>query len=331
MNDFAVADVEQPSRPARSRATTPSSSHRSRRERRSSRRAQRVGGAREGNLIAMRPDKSLAPLLGLADANDTLENDNLTIDTPPGAWGRHHRHPAAVPRHSRPLRHWPARAAWPPWRPEAEPRDHARAVGAGHASAFTYDLARSVVWDAAGQSFPGSARTATRSSSAPTRTRSPAPTTSSSVGVTRSPTGSTSTGSRSRRRTSSSNLGQHDRPVQPPRPHRASGICLRGNKAVPGDDRRRPRPPAATDQVVQQLLDDGPAGCNAPNVNPTLLAEWEVPTCDVLHLSRQHPDRPGLCQELERLGLRDRHAPSVSVRRLVRGVHARLAEPDPHE
>ena len=33
-----------------------------------------------GNLIAMRPDKKLAPLLGLADSGSTLANANLTQD-----------------------------------------------------------------------------------------------------------------------------------------------------------------------------------------------------------------------------------------------------------
>ena len=56
-----------------------------------------------GNLIAMRPDKQLAGLLGLTDAGATLPNAYLKVDTsvPPGRRDRRPDDP--VPRHRRPL------------------------------------------------------------------------------------------------------------------------------------------------------------------------------------------------------------------------------------
>ncbi len=56
-----------------------------------------------GNLIAMRPDKQLAGLLGLTDAGTTLANAYLQVDTGTAAGRRHRRQHDPVPRHRRPL------------------------------------------------------------------------------------------------------------------------------------------------------------------------------------------------------------------------------------
>ena len=56
-----------------------------------------------GNLIALRPDKQLAGLLGVTDAASTLSNAYLAVNTST-APGRGHRRPDdPVPRHRRPL------------------------------------------------------------------------------------------------------------------------------------------------------------------------------------------------------------------------------------
>jgi hypothetical protein len=103
-----------------------------------------------GNLIAMRPDKQLAGLLGLTDASVTLSDAYLKIDTT--------RAPGAGITGQTMQFHGPAdlyalsgatavatlasdAAALLP-----NPAVTTRAVGAGHAAAFTYDLARSVVY-----------------------------------------------------------------------------------------------------------------------------------------------------------------------------------------
>ena len=56
-----------------------------------------------GNLIAMRPDKKLAGLLGLTDAGATLANGYLKVDTGSAAGAGIDGADAAVPRHRRPL------------------------------------------------------------------------------------------------------------------------------------------------------------------------------------------------------------------------------------
>jgi flagellar hook capping protein FlgD len=97
-----------------------------------------------GNLIAMRPDKRLAPLLGLADAGGTLPEANLQIDNsqPPGAGitasplqfhGTADRYALAGARSVATLS------------PGGQPAVSVRAVGSGQTAAFTFDLARSIV------------------------------------------------------------------------------------------------------------------------------------------------------------------------------------------
>ena len=97
-----------------------------------------------GNLIAIRPDKRLAPLLGLADAGGTLSNANLQIDTSqaPGAGITS----SLLQFHGTADLYAPAGArSVATLSPGGQPAVSVRAVGAGHAAAFTYDLARSIV------------------------------------------------------------------------------------------------------------------------------------------------------------------------------------------
>jgi hypothetical protein len=97
-----------------------------------------------GNLIAIRPDKRLAPLLGLADAGGTVSNADLQIDTsqPPGAGITS----SPLQFHGTADLYAPAGArSAATLSPGGQPAVSVRAVGAGHAAAVTYDLARSIV------------------------------------------------------------------------------------------------------------------------------------------------------------------------------------------
>jgi hypothetical protein len=104
-----------------------------------------------GNLIAMRPDKQLAPLLGLADAGATLSNAYLQVDTgrPPGAGitGATMQYHDTADRYAlagaTPVATLFANASAPTDSPAVTLR--AAGAGGGEAAAFTYDLARSVV------------------------------------------------------------------------------------------------------------------------------------------------------------------------------------------
>jgi hypothetical protein len=102
-----------------------------------------------GNLVAMRPDKKLAGLLGLADAGGTLADGYLL----PAPWGpglgitqrTMQFHDAAdlyTPAGATTIATLYANAATA----TPHPAVTLRAVGSGHAAAFTYDLARSVVY-----------------------------------------------------------------------------------------------------------------------------------------------------------------------------------------
>ncbi|HEY5752810.1 MAG TPA: DUF4082 domain-containing protein [Chthoniobacterales bacterium] len=104
-----------------------------------------------GNLIAMRPDKKLATLLGLVDAGSTLSEAYLKVDptTAPGAGivsvtmqfhGTADRYTLGMASRLAAL-YSNAQTATP------NPAVSLRSVGSngGHAAAFTYDLARSVV------------------------------------------------------------------------------------------------------------------------------------------------------------------------------------------
>jgi FlgD Ig-like domain len=98
-----------------------------------------------GNLVALRPDRKLAPLLGLTDADDTVSNGNLLIDTTqaPGAGltsSLLQFHDAAD------LYALNGARAVATLSPGTHPAVSLRNVGTGHAAAFTYDLARSIVY-----------------------------------------------------------------------------------------------------------------------------------------------------------------------------------------
>lgn len=103
-----------------------------------------------GNLVAMRPDKQLAGLLGLTDAASTLANAYLLVNTAaaPGAGivnqtiqfhGTADRYTLSGATAVATLYATANTAA-------ANPAVTMRTVGAGHAVAFTYDLARSIVY-----------------------------------------------------------------------------------------------------------------------------------------------------------------------------------------
>ena len=105
-----------------------------------------------GNLIAMRPDKQLAGLLGLADAASTLSNGYLQVDTgaAPGFGivgqtvqfhGTADRYTLAGASPVATLFSGPATAT-------ANPAVTLRSVGGngGEAAAFAFDLARSIVY-----------------------------------------------------------------------------------------------------------------------------------------------------------------------------------------
>lgn len=105
-----------------------------------------------GDLVAMRPDAALAPLLGLGAIAGTLSNAYLQVDTT-RAPGR------GIVGASMQFHHdadeWSTSDATPvatlfsdATTPTAYPAVTVRAVGGngGHAAAFTYDLARSIVY-----------------------------------------------------------------------------------------------------------------------------------------------------------------------------------------
>ena len=158
-----------------------------------------------GNLIAMRPDKQLAGLLGLTDAGTTLANAYLQVATGIGAGRRHRRQHDAVPRHRRPLhaerRHVGRDALLErddrdvePGRDAALGRLERRPGGGVHVRPRA--LGRLHAPGQPGLGGPG-ARRRRRASGPTTCSTAPRP-------ATCSPTGSTRTRSRSRRPTSSS-------------------------------------------------------------------------------------------------------------------------------
>jgi FlgD Ig-like domain len=98
-----------------------------------------------GNLIAMRPDKKLAPLLGLADAGNTLSNGNLQIDTTQ-APGKGLTSSPLQFHGAADLYTLNGASSVATLVPGDNPAVSLRTYGAGHAAAFTYDLARSIVY-----------------------------------------------------------------------------------------------------------------------------------------------------------------------------------------
>jgi hypothetical protein len=98
-----------------------------------------------GNLIAMRPDKKLAGLLGLTDDHDTLANGNLQIDGTQAPGAGITTSPLQF-HDTADLYELNGARAIATFTPSGQPAVTTRAVGLGHAAAFTYDLARSVVY-----------------------------------------------------------------------------------------------------------------------------------------------------------------------------------------
>lgn len=103
-----------------------------------------------GNLIAMRPDRRLAGLLGLTDASAQLSDAYLKVDTTgaPGAGitGQSMQFHGAADLYALSGATAVATLASDAASLLPNPAVTTRAVGAGHAAAFTYDLARSVVY-----------------------------------------------------------------------------------------------------------------------------------------------------------------------------------------
>jgi hypothetical protein len=105
-----------------------------------------------GNLIALRPDKQLASLLGLADAGATLTNGYLLIDTAsgPGAGlvGETIQFHGPADRYTLNGATAVATLYSSATAATSSPAVSLRSVGTsgGQAAAFTYDLARSVVY-----------------------------------------------------------------------------------------------------------------------------------------------------------------------------------------
>ena len=105
-----------------------------------------------GNLIAMRPDGQLASLLGLTSAGGTLGNAYLDVDTsaPPGTGitGETIQFHGSADRYTLNGASAVATLYSGPTTPTPNPAVTLRSVGTsgGQAAAFTYDLARSVVY-----------------------------------------------------------------------------------------------------------------------------------------------------------------------------------------
>lgn len=105
-----------------------------------------------GNLVALRPDKQLAGLLGLTDAGGTLANAYLLVNTAatPGAGitGQTMQFHGTADRYTLSGATSVATLYAGAQTPTANPAATLRTVGAngGHAAAFTYDLARSIVY-----------------------------------------------------------------------------------------------------------------------------------------------------------------------------------------
>jgi FlgD Ig-like domain len=98
-----------------------------------------------GNLIAIQPDKKLAPLLGLTDADDTVSNGNLQIDTSK-APGKGLTSSPLQFHGEADLYELDGATSVATLVPGGNPAVSLHSVGTGHAAAFAYDLARSVVY-----------------------------------------------------------------------------------------------------------------------------------------------------------------------------------------
>jgi hypothetical protein len=103
-----------------------------------------------GNLIAMRPDKQLATLLGLTDAASTLSNAYLQVDTATspglGIVGLTMQFHGTADLYTVAGATAVATLYSDATTPTTNPAVTLRAVGSGEAAAFTFDLARSIVY-----------------------------------------------------------------------------------------------------------------------------------------------------------------------------------------
>jgi WD40 repeat protein len=103
-----------------------------------------------GNLIAMRPDKDLASLLGLTDENTTLDNAYLQVNTSvaPGSGiaGETMQYHGTADRYTLSGATSIATLYSNAVTITANPAVTLKSVGNGKAAAFTYDLAKSVVY-----------------------------------------------------------------------------------------------------------------------------------------------------------------------------------------
>ena len=103
-----------------------------------------------GNLIAMRPDKKLAGLLGLTDAASTLADAYLLVNTAtaPGAGivDQTMQFHGVADRYTLSGATAVATLYSNATTATVNPAATVRTVGAGHAAAFTYDLAKSVIY-----------------------------------------------------------------------------------------------------------------------------------------------------------------------------------------
>jgi flagellar hook capping protein FlgD len=98
-----------------------------------------------GDLIAMRPTKSLAPLLGLADAGGVVGNASITVNNLSGVTTDSMQFHGDADRYS--LNGASSVAALSgAGADNGRPAVSLRSVGAGQAAAFAYDLGRSVVY-----------------------------------------------------------------------------------------------------------------------------------------------------------------------------------------
>jgi hypothetical protein len=232
-----------------------------------------------GNLIAMRPDPKLAPLLGLSAASGILNEGNLKIDTgsAPGAGitssvlqyhGGADLYTLAGARAVATLYSGLST-------PTSNPAVSLRTVGSGHAAAFTYDLARSVVATRQGNiAWAGQNRD--REFADPI-TFNPDP-------VVRSNDlffGGNEPDWVDLNRVAIPQADEQQRLLAnlitqfsyTPTPH--FWYFPKGNKAViamTGDDHGS----GGTNDVVQALYEAGPAGCQQP-INQALVADWGCP------------------------------------------------------
>ncbi len=103
-----------------------------------------------GNLIAMRPDKQLAGLLGITDSNSTLSNGYLLIDTSKnvgnGLVNQTIQFHGTADRYTLSTATSLANLYNNATTATSNPAVTLRSVGSGQAAAFTFDLARSIVY-----------------------------------------------------------------------------------------------------------------------------------------------------------------------------------------